>query len=351
MAACVAAASASLNLAAGAEARVALGFVAGPHASTESLKRIASTDATHVREKFSWAETEPQRGVFNWSGMDADMTAASTARISLLAVLIDTPDWAIATGTPRGRQATYPSRIADFTAWAGRVARRYGPNGEFWKQHPELTPRPLRSWQVWNEPNISSEWTGGAPSPSRYAALLTQTRDAVRAFDPAASFQAAGVAASGSAGSTPPASFLKAVWRELGAARSGRYKWDIHAYSDTPQHAAALVPYMRGVMDSNGCRGCQITVGEFGWGSGSKVAQRFGWLCAGTQQNQASFANEFLRSTFRGAATNRLVELSWYRWEDPPPNSSATGCFRSLGVIDANGRAKPALAVFARFAS
>ena len=27
----------------------------------------------------------------------------------------------------------------------------YGPDGEFWGAHPQLTPRPIREWQVWNE--------------------------------------------------------------------------------------------------------------------------------------------------------------------------------------------------------
>jgi len=334
-----------------ASARVTMGFVAGPHASAETLMRIRASHADYVREKFSWAESEPSRGVFNWASTDADMAAASTAKIPILAVLAQAPGWAIAPGTPRGRQDTYPTRTADFTNWAGKLARRYGPNGQFWKDNPNLTPRPIHTWQVWNEPNIASEWTGGVASPTRYADLLSKTRDAIRAFDPSASFEAAGVAASGSAGSTPPSTFLKGVWRQLGASRSTLYKWDLHAYSDTAAHATDLIPYMRKLMDSNGCRGCTITVGEYGWASGARVTQRFGWLCAGSERSQATVTRDFLKATLKAAAANRLVELTWYRWDDPAPNSGATGCFRSLGVVDFSGRAKPALAVFESFAA
>ena len=331
-----------------ASAKISLGFVAGPHASSSSLDAISASGAAHVREKFSWAESEPKRGVMHWTALDADVAAASRAHLPLLAVLADTPAWAIEAKTPRGQQDTYPTRIANFTAWAGRLAARYGPSGSFWSAHPELTPLPVRRWQIWNEPNVASIWTGGVASPERYAALLTQSRDAIRNTDLWATVEAAGMASSGSAGASPD-SFLKSVWRVLGPARSAVYRWDIHAYSDTAAHAAALVPYMRHLMDSNGCKACGITVGEFGWASGAAIGQRYGWLCAGSASRQADMAHYFLATVLRSAATNRLVELSWYRWDDPDPRFGATGCFRSLGVVNYLGVPKPALATFERF--
>jgi hypothetical protein len=103
-------------------------------------------------------------------------------------------------------------------------------------------------------------------------------------------------------------------------------------------------------MDANGCRGCKLVVGEFGWASGALTTQRYGWLCAGSVARQAQMGHDFLAVVLRNAAANRLVELSWYRWDDPAPNSGATGCFQSLGVVNYLGVPKPALAYFERFA-
>ena len=333
-----------------AGARVALGFVAGPHTSHQAMTAIKAANATHIREQFSWAEAEPRRGVANWAPLDADMVEASKANMPIVAVLSATPEWAIDRGTPRGGQDTYPTRVADLTAWVARASQRYSPGGVFWAEHPDLVPKRLITWQVWNEPNIASAWTGGVASPQRYADLLTRTRDAIRASDRGATIQAAGMT-SGGAGSSRPDAFLKGVWRWLGPIRSSLYKWDIHAYSDTPAHAASLIPWMRQLMDANGCRGCKMVVGEFGWASGSGINQRYGWLCAGSEARQAQMGHTFLATVLRDAAANRVVELSWYRWDDPSPSIGASGCFRSLGVVNYLGVPKPALAYFKRFST
>jgi hypothetical protein len=314
------------------------------------MTAIKAAKATHVRQQFSWAESEPRKGVANWAPLDADMVEASRSGLPIVAVLSATPEWAIDRGTPRGHQDTYPTRIADFTAWAGRLSQRYSPGGVFWAEHPDLVPKRLVTWQVWNEPNVASAWTGGVASPQRYADLLTRTRDAIRASDRGAVIQAAGMTSGGSGASRPEA-FLKSVWQRLGQTRSALYEWDIHAYSDTPAHAAALIPWMRHLMDINGCRGCKLVVGEFGWASGAVSSQRYGWLCAGSELRQAQMGHTFLATVLRRAAANRLVALSWYRWDDPAPSFGASGCFRSLGVVSYLGAPKPALAYFERFAN
>ncbi len=33
------------------------------------------------------------------------------------------------------------------------MVKRYGPGGTFWRKHPQLTPRPVRVWEIWNEQN------------------------------------------------------------------------------------------------------------------------------------------------------------------------------------------------------
>ena len=35
---------------------------------------------------------------------------------------------------------------------------RYGENGTFWTENPELPQAPVRTWQIWNEPHLRFQW-------------------------------------------------------------------------------------------------------------------------------------------------------------------------------------------------
>ena len=58
-------------------------------------------------------------------------------------------------------------------AFVKAAVRRYGPHGQFWTQHPELPNDPIRTWQVWNEPNHylgdSRRREGHEPTPGSSA--------------------------------------------------------------------------------------------------------------------------------------------------------------------------------------
>lgn len=329
-----------------ASARVSLGVNAGPHASLTTLQAIVAAKGRHVRQKFSWAETEPQRGSFDWSRSDVDFEASSRAGIEIIPVLSDTPAWAIRAGTPLGRVDTYPTAMSDFANWAGAVARRYGRGGSFWASRPDLAPRPVLTWQVWNEPNVPVFWTGGKVDPARYAWLLVATRSAILAADSRAAFLSAGVAAGNDPGSMHPEDFMRATWKVLGTTRSRWFSWAAHAYSTTAAYGAAIIPRVRALMDRYGCRGCLIKVTEFGWSSGVRQNGWNGWLCAGSQVNQARMADDFLKRVLPAAAKNRLTSLSWYRWDesaDAPPL-----CFNEQGLVNPDGSAKPVLSIFTR---
>jgi hypothetical protein len=46
------------------------------------------------------------------------------------------------------------SARTEFLNWVHFAVERYGYNGKFWEDHPGLTPRPITTWEVWNEPNL-----------------------------------------------------------------------------------------------------------------------------------------------------------------------------------------------------
>ena len=65
---------------------------------------------------------------------------------------------------------------------------RYGPGGSLWKENPNVKPLPIRTWQIWNEPNIEFLNPDGAAllRTEFYAKLLTAASEEIRKLDPAA---------------------------------------------------------------------------------------------------------------------------------------------------------------------
>jgi hypothetical protein len=64
-------------------------------------------------------------------------------------------------------------------AWATQLVDRYGRGGSLWRAHPEVRPRPITSWQVWNELTLPVYWPSG-PNARRYVNLLRAVGSAIK---------------------------------------------------------------------------------------------------------------------------------------------------------------------------
>ena len=79
-----------------------------------------------------------------------------------------------------GDRRLAPARPGDFAAFLTALVTRYGPNGSFWAEHPEVVTQPIRAWQIWNEPNLTRYWNVGAWAPP-YVKLLKAAHAALQA--------------------------------------------------------------------------------------------------------------------------------------------------------------------------
>ena len=84
------------------------------------------------------------------------------------------------------------------------LVERYGPDGTFWTDHPELPKHPLREWQIWNEPHLQDYWAAPEKGPygyvRNYPPLLRSSYNIVKSLDPGAKIVHGGHHAAGLGG-------------------------------------------------------------------------------------------------------------------------------------------------------
>ena len=150
------------------------------------VSRLRSAGVTYVKEDVSWRTLEPSRGVYDWSSMDRWVAAATSGGLRIIALPCDAPRWAM----PAWNYAPVrgSGRLADFSAFVRKLVERYGTRGDFWVEHPELRTRPIRYYDIWNEPYVPRFWAGRFPDPVGYARMFKAVVEAARPADPRARF-------------------------------------------------------------------------------------------------------------------------------------------------------------------
>ena len=77
-----------------------------------------------------WANIQPQRGEFDWATLDRHVNGADEAGLPVLFTIGGTPQWAAPNGVRSvyndGSRAAPPDNLADWDAFVGAVAERYG---------------------------------------------------------------------------------------------------------------------------------------------------------------------------------------------------------------------------------
>lgn len=123
--------------------------------------------STH-RITFDWRWAEPQRGSVRFDTYDALYKAQLAAGIKPIFVILYSPQWTWAAGTPCDQykqDCRYPP--SDMSAWRDIVRKLV-------LRYPKMA-----ALEVWNEPNMRLFWHPGA-DPAHYAQLVKTAYSAVR---------------------------------------------------------------------------------------------------------------------------------------------------------------------------
>jgi hypothetical protein len=274
--ACVAAiASLSTPETAHAAPRSFFGIVPQAVISEEDARYMRAARIGAIRLPIGWESVQPtQYGGYNWEGMDREIATAAQQGLEVLPFLSGVPGWV------SGKTTTMPidSGLAreGWKAFVKAAAERYGPGGEFWAEHSPAVakdglviqrPRPIRTWQIWNEANFF--YFAFPVSPARYARLLRLTYPAIRSADPEAEVVLAGLFGEpderGRRGMSA-ADFLARLYRQPGIERY----FDsvaLHPYAFHVEDLEAMVEDVRAVIVENEDPDAGLYITEMGWGS------------------------------------------------------------------------------------
>jgi hypothetical protein len=300
----------------------------------DEWRRLGDSGAGHVRTEFYWPRAQPTGpGATDLGASDAVVLAAAREGLGVLPVVRGTPGWAGASKSGPARPASPPRRSA-FADYLRALVARYGPSGTLWAEHPEVRRRPIRSWQVWNEPNLDVYWSR-QPFARSYVRLLRSARKALRAADGGARVVLAGL---------PNRSWtaLRSIYRA-----GGRGAFDVvalHPYTGKPGHVVKLVRLARREMARyrNGRRPVWIT--ELSW-----PATRGTHRSVGFETSNAGQAKR-LRRTLRLLAAERrrlrIGRVCWYTWLSVEEGRDAFGWSGLRRVRDGKLVSAPVLEAF-----
>jgi hypothetical protein len=258
---------------------------------------------------------------------------AARERISVLPTVLYAPQWDAATN-PNG--VAYPRQYAPYAAYLTALIGRYGPHGTFWRENPGIPKMPIRSWQIWNEPNLAYYWK--QPFASSYVSLLRVAHAAIKHADPGAQVVLGAL--------------TNTAWVSLGQIykiRRAKTLFDVVAVNGFTKIPANVVQFMLFV---------RRAMARFGDGAKSLIATELSWPSAKgethatldfitTEAGQARNLAALLPLIGRQRLSLHLIGFYWYTWigEEEPDTSP----FNYSGLLaDHNGtvRVKPALAAF-----
>lgn len=304
--------------------------------------RMSAGGLGTYRVVISWAAVESVKGSYDWSGYDVVFGELARAGMEPLASAIGTPAAyaPLQTDPPTSDPET-------FDAWADflkAAAERYGLDGDYWQElaqsEPDLTPRPVGTWEIWNEPNTALFWTP-APDADAYAALLKRSARVLRGVDPDARIMTGGIFATPqSDGAIVSYDFLGQIYAKRGVA-DAIDSVGIHPYSPDVAGVLDQVKRTRKSIDDAG-DDASLWITELGWSSSPKGPSDQ----AKTPERQASL----LRRTFSKLADRRerwdLDGVVWFDWRDATgPVGECVWC-QFAGLVDGDRDSKPAWIAF-----
>jgi hypothetical protein len=323
--------------------------------SAEELQRLKRGGVDSIRVPFSWASIQPtRRGGYDWSSTDSYVAAAGRAGIEIFPFLSTAPSWAVAVDRRFGSSVSLPVRTGtQRSGWRQFVTQailRYGPNGTFWSENPTLVRKPIRSWQIWNEPNF--KYFVARPNPAEYGQLVKLSSAAIKAADPGAQVILGGLFArpiEATFHKNPPqayfaSDFLEQMYKSTPGIASKFQGYALHPYTGSWKNLPSRIEEVRRVLKANHDAAKALYITELGWSS--EPPQPHNSFAKGV----AGQARE-LRGAFRLLTANQrkwnLQRIFWFSIGDYAGLCNFCG---GSGLFRSGFKPKPAWNAYVQFA-
>jgi hypothetical protein len=326
----------------------------------ERLQRLQRGGVRSMRIPFAWPSLQPVAGgSFDWANLDAQVENAALAGVEVLPFLSGAPSWAVPSvwvpGSGQGVKAprNLPVSGAAASGWSNFVtaaAARYGPGGGFWAAHPGLPPRPIRTWQIWNEANF--HYFVVRPNPAEYGKLVKLSHSAIKSIDPGAKIVLGGLfsaPAEAELKRKPPlayfaSDFLDQMYERTPGIKSKFNGIALHPYTSTYKRLPLYIEELRTVLKANRDAGKGLWITELGWSS--QPPSRGNSFAKGRQGQVAQLRGAF--RLLRGKQRQwRVQRVYWFSVDDQ--KGSCNFCDGS-GLFTETFAPKPSWRAFVGFA-
>jgi hypothetical protein len=245
-----------------------------------TMQMIADAKIGWVKQQFSWAEIEPQEGVFwdykydksSWDKFDRIVDLAEEYGLEVIARVDRPPDWARPEGSNPEAPPFDPHTYADFIY---QFVQHYRGR--------------IHYIQIWNEPNLHTEWREGAPVDARsYVRLLQLAYERAKEADPNIRILCAPLAVNTRDDPNrlflSELTYLEEMYRAGAASSFDIMSANAYGFDDPPEAPPdpgrlnfRRVELLRLVMEEYGDRDKAIWFNEYGWNAAPVDAENVRW--------------------------------------------------------------------------
>ena len=306
--------------------------------AVKQLKAQRAAGFTVARQVFRWNEVEWGDDHFDFSATDRFVKNAAIAGMRVMPLLQGEPTWPSSRPVGNKSRNLFPPKDpATFAGYASAIALRYGPGGAFWAANPGVTPVPITSYQLWNEPNFPLYW-GGKPNATQYAKLVIAAAAAIRAVDPTAYIVSAGLPDSKLG--QKPATFVRTMLKA--GAGDAVNAIGIHPYAKTPAQTIAITKQLRKAINGAGGKSLDLWVTEIGWAAGGpRTPSR-----TVSSAQQGIVIRTAIQGLARARASLKLKGIVYFAWRDSAVYKGGADFWGlHTGLLDRKGKPKPALKI------
>jgi hypothetical protein len=301
--------------------------------SQEQFQRLQRGGVDTTRITMDWGGVQPVRGgAYNWSTIDAVVAKAANTGIEVLPFLNGAPAWAVPSVWVPGSHHTVkapghlPATGSAAGAWSAFVRAavgRYGPNGSFWVENPTVPVRPIRTWQIWNEPNF--KYFVAKPNPAEYGRLVKLSYAALKGSDPGAKLLLGGMFSRPKGGKSTTekpkrvyfaSDFLEQMYETTPGIKTKFNGIALHPYTGRYQELAPEIEEVREVQKAHGDAAKPLWITELGWSSQPPPANPLLNIFAKGPAGQVAQLKGAFTLLSANQAKWRLQRVYWFSVDD-----------------------------------